>query len=158
MNGAVQTTGYIKNIYFFLNILQIFESILQGVASIRELICAETKHNGEERSHLSADFLKNHTAQACAVFHGAAKFIGTFISDRREELADQIGVSRMDLHCIKACSLRTFGSLSVFLYNMKDFILCQRTGNFAPFFGRYIRSGNRLHVCAGGNCRCTCMI
>ena len=40
---------------------------------------------------------------------------------RCEELADQIGMSRMDLYCVKTSSLGSLCSLAVFLYNVMDF-------------------------------------
>ena len=67
------------------------------------------------------DIFNDHTAETCSVFHRSAELICTFVCKRREELADQIGMSRMDFYCVKTCSLGSLCSLAVFLYNVMDF-------------------------------------
>ena len=76
--------------------------------------------------------------KAGTVFSGTAKFICPFVVDRRKELADQVGMARMDLDCVKATNLCTSGSFCIFTDNMQDFFLCQRPRDFTTFLRRHI--------------------
>ena len=58
--------------------------------------------------------------------------------DNMKELADQVGMARMDLDCVKATNLCTSGSFCIFTDNMQDFFLCQRPRDFTTFLRRHI--------------------
>ena len=124
LDGTVQTTGYVEDIHFFLYIFQIFQSIFQCVATFYHFICTQTQHDRKERSYLFSDFFDDHTAETCSVFYRTTEFVSTFVSGRREKLADQIRVSCMDLYSIKTCDLCTFCSLSIFFYDIQDLFFC----------------------------------
>ena len=149
LDGTVQTTGYVEDIHFFLYIFQIFQSIFQCVSTFYHLICTQAQHDRKERSYLFSDFFDDHTAETCSVFYGTTEFVSTFVSGRREKLADQIRVSCMNLYSVKTCDLRTFCSLSVFFYDIQDLVFGQRARDIAAGFGRYIRGRYRLHVDTG---------
>ena len=158
LDGTVKTTGNIEDINLFLKVLKVFECILKCISTIHQLICTETKHDREERTDLFSDFVDDHTAETCTVLNRSAKFIGTVVCKRRKELADKVRVSSMDLYCIKTCCLCTFCSLSVFFYDVKNFIFGKWTRNLASLLGRNVGCGNRLHIDSGRDCRSTCMI
>ena len=56
------------------------------------------------------------------------------MDDNMKELADQVGMSCVDLYCVKTGCLCTFCSLAVFLYNVKDLFSGKRTRDLAAFF------------------------
>ena len=131
--------------------LQVFQSILQCISTLHQLIRTETEHDREERSYLFSYLIDDHTAETGTVLNRSAEFIGTLVCDRGEELTNQIGVSCMDLYRIKASCLCTFCSLTVFFYDVKNLVFGKRTRDLAAFFGWNVRCGNRLHVDPGRN-------
>ena len=149
LDGTVQTTGYVKDIHFFLHIFQIFQRVFQGVSAFYHLVSTQTQQDREERTHLFSDFFDDHTAETCSVLYGTAEFIGTFVGGRREKLADQVRVSCVDLYRVKSCDLCTFCSLSVFFHDIKDLFFGQWTRNITAVLSWYIRCGYRLHVDTG---------
>ena len=158
LDGTVKSAGNIKDINLFLKIIQVFQSILQCISAFHQLIRTETEHDREERSYLFSYFIDDHTAETGTVLNRSAELIGTLVCDRGEELTDQIGVSCMDLYCVKASCLCTFCSLTVFFYDVKDLIFGKRTRDLAAFFGWNVRCGNRLHVDPGRNSRSSGMV
>ena len=83
-------------------------SVFQCVSTFYHLICTQTQHDRRERSYLFSDFFDDHTAETCSVFYRTTEFVSTFVSGRREKLADQIRVSCMNLYSVKTCDLCTF--------------------------------------------------
>ena len=61
----------------------------------------------------------DHTAETCSVFHRSAELICTFVCKRREELADQIGMSRMDFYFVKTCREK-FGKPCISMGNIRN--------------------------------------
>ena len=151
LDGTVKSAGNIEDINLFLKIIQVFQGILQCISTLHQLIRTETEHDREERSYLFSYFIDDHTAETGTVLNRSAELIGTLVCDRGEELTDQVGVSCMDLYCVKAGCLCTFCSLTVFFYNVKDLIFGKRTRDLSAFFGWNVRCGNRLHVDPGRN-------
>ena len=58
------------------------------------------------------------------------------IGERRKEFAEQIAVRRMDLHCIKACLLRTLCRVAEGLYNVFAVALVHFMRRFRVFIER----------------------
>ena len=77
-------------------------------ASRREFVGAEPEDKWEIWRTLptSLDHLERETG---TIVEASAVRIGAAIVERGEELGDQIPVSTMDLHCIKACSYGPLG-------------------------------------------------
>ena len=138
LDGTVQTTGYVKDIHFFLHIFQIFQRVFQGVSAFYHLVSTQTQQDREERTYLFSYFLDDHTAETCSVLYGTAEFIGTFVCGRREELADQVRVSCVDLYRVKSCDLCTFCSLSVFFHDIQDLFFGQWTRDITAVLSWYI--------------------
>ena len=158
LDGSVKSAGNIEDINLFLKVIQVFQSILQCISTLHQLIRTETEHDREERSYLFSYLINDHAAETGTVLNRSAELICTLVCDRGQELTDQIGVSCMDLYCVKAGCLCTLCSLAVFLYDVKDLFFGKRTRDFAAFFGWNVGCGNRLHVNSGRNCRSTCMV
>ena len=133
LDGTIQATGNIKDIHF-----QISQGILQCVSALHKLIRADAQENRKMRPDLFSNCLQDHTRKACTVFSGTSKFICPFVVDRRKELADQVGMARMDLDRVKAADLGTSGSLCIFADNIQDLILCQRSRDLTAFLRRHI--------------------
>ena len=138
LDGTIQATGNIKDIHFFFQVFQISQGVLQCISALHKLIRADAQENREMRPDLFSNCLQDHMRKAGTVFSGTAKFICPFVVDRRKELADQVGMARMDLDCVKATNLCTSGSFCIFTDNMQDFFLCQRPRDFTTFLRRHI--------------------
>lgn len=67
---------------------------------------------------------------------GPPQGIGSMIGERRKEFAEQIAVRRMDLHCIKACLLRTLCRVAEGLYNVFAVALVHFMRRFRVFIER----------------------
>ena len=151
LDRLVQTCGYVEYVDFFFKILQILEGIFQCVAAFYELICADTDEDREERTNLLTNFFDNQLCETSAVLRTSAELIGSLVHDRRKELADQIGVTAVDLDTVKACDLCALSSFAVLLDDLVDLFFLKRARNLAAFLGRNIGRRNGLHADSCGN-------
>ena len=135
LDGSVQSAGYVDDVRFLLDILQIVQAVIQRVSAFQELIRADTEEDREEGTYLASYFLHHETGKACTVLCRASELIRSLVCERREELAEKIGVAGVDLHTVKACCLGSFCGFSVFFYNAHDLILLQRTRDLSALFG-----------------------
>ena len=135
LDGSVQSAGYVDDVRFFLDILQIVQAVVQRVSAFQKFVCADTEEDREEGTYLASYFLHHETGKACTVLCRASELIRSLVCERREELAEKIGVAGVDLHTVKTGCLRAFCSFSVFFYDAHDLIFFQRTRDLAALFG-----------------------
>ena len=105
----------------------------------------------EERTNLLTNFFNDQFCETSAVLRASAELIGSLVHDRRKELADQIGVTAVDLDTVKACDLCALSSFAVLLDDLVDLFFLKRARNLAAFLGRNIGRRNGLHADSGGN-------
>ena len=152
LQGWVEAAGYVVHIYEFIQVLQVFQGIFQGVSTWNTLLGRDTNDDRKPRSDVFAYFFEYHAREAQTVFYGTTEFIGSFIVIRGDELAYQVGMAAVDFNGIKADGLHTFCSLAVFFHGCHDFFFCHRARGFSAGFCRDVGRRNGFHTGSCGRC------
>ena len=149
LKGWVQSTGYIIHIHEFIQVFQILQCIFQCISTRNTFLSRDTHNNRKPWSHIFSDFFQYHTRKTKTILYRSSEFICPLVIIWRNELTHQIGMSTVNLHCIKPDCLYTLCCFSVFFYGSQDLFLCHWTRNLTTDLRRNIGRRHSLH---SGSC------
>ena len=158
LQRGIQAAGHVVDVHELVQVFQILQSVLQGVATRHPLLGGHTDDDGEPGPHLAAHFLQHHAGEAETVLHGAAELIGSLVVVGGDELAHEVGVTAVDLHGVKADGLHTLGRLSVLFHRVEDLLTSHGTGHLSSHLGGNVGGGHRLHPSSGRRSGRACMV
>ena len=154
LDGGVQSRRGVEHIDAVVQVLEVLKGIFHMVAGIDELINGETQGDDHSGAYSLADFIDDHTTETCTVLSGAAELVSTIVHGRRKELADQIGVTCVDLDYVEACDLCSLCSFTIILGNALKLFSGKGTGNLSARLGRKSGGGDGLHSDSGTHSGC----
>ena len=158
LDGGVQSGRGVEHIDAVVQVLEVLKGIFHMVAGIDELINGETQGDDHSGAYSLADFIDDHTTETCTVLSGAAELVSTIVHGRRKELADQIGVTCVDLDYVEACDLCSLCSFTIILGNALKLFSGKGTGNLSARLGRKSGGGDGLHSDSGTHSGCACVV